>query len=227
MSKIKNFAMGLGVVAGFGISILPLTAYADPGDYAQASEDLTVNLLVNSVISMTIKSYSGDPTALNGTTDCDDYNNGTAACTTTGDQEVRTTIAPSEVDNTSMYSDIFVSTNSTAGYTLKLIDADENTSLVTAAGNTILATSGTPSTSNTGWAVSVDNSGVWQAMPNNVSATDPTIVADTPITVANYTPSSPAVTHERQSTVHYGVAATDAQPSGIYSDTVVYTATAK
>lgn len=225
MSKIKNVAVGLGVIAGLGLSVLPMTAYADQGDYAQASEDLTVNLLVNSVISMTINSYSG--ATLNGTTECDTYDNGTANCTTTGDQKVETTILPSQVDNTTMYSDIFVSTNSVAGYTLKLIDADEVTSLVSAAGDTIVATSDIPSTSNTGWAVSVDDTDVWQAMPNNVSDTDDSIVAGTPITVANYTPATPTVTNERQSTVHYGVAATPNQPTGTYTDTVVYTATAK
>lgn len=226
MSKIKKIVASLGMVAGVGISLLPMAAYADPGDYAQASEDLTVNLLVNSVISMTIKSYSGNPVALNGTTECDNYS-GTSSCTTTGDQKVETTILPSQVDNTSMYSDIFVSTNSVAGYTLKLIDADEITSLVSAAGDTIVATSNIPSTSNTGWAVSVGDTNVWQAVPNNVSATDPTIVAGTPITVTNYTPATPTVTTEHQSTVHYGVAATASQPVGTYTDTVVYTATAK
>ena len=227
MSKIKKIVASLGVVAGVGASLLPMAAYADPGDYAQASEDLTVNLLVNSVISMTIKSYSGDPATLNGTTKCDTYDGGTATCTTTGDQKVETTILPSQVDNTSMYSDIFVSTNSVAGYTLKLIDADEVTSLVSAAGDTILATSNIPSTSNTGWAVSIGDTNVWQAVPNNVSATDPTIVAGTPITVVNYTPATPTVTNDHQSTVHYGVAATASQPVGTYTDTIVYTATAK
>lgn len=225
MSKIKKIVASLGMVAGVGISLLPMAAYADPGDYAQASEDLTVNLLVNSVISMTIKSYTG--ATLNGTTECNTYNDGTSACTTTGTQKAETTILPSQVDNTTMYSDIFVSTNSVAGYTLKLIDADEVTSLVSAAGDTIVATSNIPSSSNTGWAVSIGDTNVWQAIPNNISATDPTIVAGTPITVTNYTPATPAITNDHQSTVHYGVAATPSQPVGTYTDTVIYTATAK
>lgn len=225
MSKIKMFATSLGAAAILSASMLPMVAYADPGDYAQATEDVTVNLLVNSVISMTIKSYTG--ATLNGTTECNTYNDGTSTCTTTGTQKAETTILPSQVDNTTMYSDIFVSTNSVAGYTLKLIDADEITSLVSAAGDTIVATSNIPSTSNTGWAVSIGDTNVWQAIPNNVSATDPTIVAGTPITVTNYTPATPTITSDHQSTVHYGVAATANQPVGTYTDTIVYTATAK
>lgn len=232
MSKIKNIAMGLGVVAGINLSILPMTAFADQGDYAQASKDLPVNLVVNDVIGMTIKSYtsSTNPATLNGTTECDTYDDGVANCTTTGDQEVRTSILPGQVDNNTMYSEIYVSTNATAGYTLKLIDADEVTNLVTTSGATIATISSEPAANNPGWAVyTVDGSTTssWQAMPNNVSATDPTIVAGTPITVANYTPATPTVTHERMSTVHYGVAAASDQANGIYSDTVIYTATAK
>lgn len=231
MSKIKTIAIGLGLVSGFSMAALPLVAYADPGDYPQASADLPVNLVVNDVISMTIKSYSGSTPTLNGTTECayddsiDDY-----SCVTTGEQKVYTTISPGQVDNTTMYSDIFVSTNSTAGYTLKLIDADEVTSLTSNEGYTISTISSEPSTSNPGWAVTVTDGGVtsgWQAMPNNASATDPDIVAGTPITVANYTPATKVVTNNRQSTVHYGVAAKSDQVTGIYTDTVIYTATAK
>ena len=228
MSKIKNIAFGLGMVASLGIAVLPLATYADSGDYAQASEDLTVNLQVNSVIGMTIRSYSGTPAALNGTTEClSDESASGYTCTTTGNQAVSTTILPGQADTTTMYSDIFVSTNSTNGYTLKLIDEDEVTSLTSTNGDTIATVSGEPTSANPGWGVSVDNTGVWEAMPNNTSATDPTIVAGTPITVADYTPSTPTVTSQRQSTVHYGVAATNSQTSGDYTDYVVYTATAK
>lgn len=233
MSKMKNIALGLGVIAGLGVSILPLSAYADEGDYPQVSKDLQVNLVVNDVIGMTIKSYSGTPVALNGTTDCftDEEAAAGYSCSTTGEQKVHTNILPGQVDNTTMYSDIFVSTNSTSGYTLKLIDADEVTNLTSAEGNIIATIGSEPATNNPGWAVyttdTTATSNDWQAMPNNTSATDASIVAGTPITVANYTPATPVVTNERQSTVHYGVAATAAQATGEYTDLVMYTATVK
>lgn len=233
MSKIKTLAVGLGVVAGLGVATLPLTAYADQGDYPTASETLLVNLVVNDVLGMTIKSYSGTTPTLNGTTECftDEEATEGYSCTTTGEQKVHTTILPGQVDNTTMYSDIFVSTNNTSGYTLKLIDTDEVTSLTSADGDTIATISSEPSTNNPGWAIYTTDvtatSNDWQAMPNNVSETDDTIVAGTPITIANYTPATPTVTNERQSTVHYGVAASSSQAAGEYVDYVMYTATVK
>ena len=193
-----------------------------------------MNLQVNDVIGMTIMSYSSITPTLNGTTECFTDENETAgySCTTTGNQEVRTNLLPSQVDTTTMYSDILVSTNSTSGYTLELIDSDDVTSLTNAAGNTIVAVNSEPTASNPGWAIyttdtTATSPSTWLAVPRNASTTDPTITAGTPIMIANYTPATSVVTNGRQSTVRYGVATAADQAVGVYSDTVVYTATVK
>ena len=237
MSKIKNFAIGLGILASTGAAFLPAVAFAedvtgsDGSTIPDATEDLDVNVLVNTVISMTIKSYSGSTPTLNGTTDCttSSETGATESCTTTGTQKVEATILPGEEDLTSMYSDIFVSTNSVNGFSLKLIDADENTSLVNGS-YTIPTVSSRPagasaSTPNPGWAVSLDGGTTWLAMPNGGSQ-DGTVAPGTAITVDTYSPATPAAVTDRQSTVHYGVATSSSQAAGTYTDTVVYTATA-
>lgn len=231
MSKVKNVTLGIGMLVGFSASLLPLAAYAtDPNctdfslDSSPTTCDFDVNVNVNPVISMSVTSYGADPAS---TISCASYNDPTC----TGSASSSTEVAPGEVDLTTMYSVITVSTNEAGGYTLELIDADENTNLVSPAGNTIATINSKPAaasaaTPNPGWAVSIGDTDVWQQMPNGASLNG-SVAAGSPIVVTNYTPDPAAVVVDHTSTVHYGVATTVNQPSGTYTDTIVYTATTK
>ena len=229
MSKIKTLSIGLGVVAGLGAAILPLTAYADGEPSASANVD--VNVRVATVISMALDTHSqtaaggstgeltcdstavvADDPSTSGVDESDDGCSGT-------DQVAAINILPNTADLTTMYTDIYVSTNSAAGYTLTLIDADSNANLVNSDSDTIATINTTPVAGTTpGWAVSINGGSTWQKMPNST---------ETAITVKNYTPNPAAVSTRDQSTVNYGIATSVAQPTGTYVDTITYTATAK
>ena len=235
MSKIKTLSIGLGVVAGLTAAILPMSAYADGEPSAKAAVDVNVN--VATVISMTLDTYS--QTAAGGSTgtltcdstaivtddpetpDVDESNDG---CTGT-EQVTAINILPNTADLTTMYTDAYVSTNSAAGYTLTLIDSDDVTALTNAADDTIAAINETPvAGTKPGWAVSIDAGTTWQKMPKNAGQSTP---AETAIIVENYTPNPAATSASRKSTVNYGVATSSTQPTGTYTDTIIYTATAK
>ena len=221
MSKIKKLALGLGLAAGFGAAILPLTTYADN---ISSSANLDIEVNIATVISMTLESHSaaGTMTLVCNSADVVIDEN-TGAVTDDGcdgdEQEVSTTLLPNGADTTSMYTNIYVSTNSGSGYTLTLTDTDNNTNLQTPAGDTISPINVLPvGGSNPGWAIQVDGESSWQAMPANNSVS--------PIVVKNYSPDPAATVTNDLSKVTYGVAASSDQATGIYTDTVTYTATA-
>ena len=136
------------------------------------------------------------------------------------DQLVSTTILPSQDDKTTMYTDVYVSTNVLAGFNLTMKDSDNNNSLQTIAGDTISAISSEPVGGTTpGWAVKIDNVNTWYAVPAANAANS--------LTIKTHTPSPAAVSVDVHSKVTYGVAASDTQASGTYTDTVVYTATTR
>lgn len=239
MSRMRKFALGLGVVAGLAMSILPLGAYADDDpDLMKAKDELLVRVNVAPVISMRLESHYNIGTETVVTETCnsvdivaaDPENNIEASDGCTGDdQEVWTILAPGQADTSSMYTNIYVSTNSLSGYTLTLIDADANTNLVSENNDTIATINSLPvGTTNPGWAIHIDGdtsegTDVWRKMPKNKTETTP---AEAAITVKNYTPATPAVTQNDMSKVTYGVAASSDQAAGTYHDVVVYTATA-
>lgn len=219
MSKIKKLALGFGIAAGFSAAILPMATYAEE---ITATDTLDINVNIATVISMRLESHSAAGTK---TTTCDstqvviDENTGDIVdngCT--GDvQEVRTTLLPNSTDNSSMYTNIYVSTNSGDGYMLTLKDSDNNTNLQTTSGSTIATIASEPlGGTNPGWAILVDGESSWQAMPAGSS---------TAIVVKNYTPNPKATVTDDMSKVTYGVATSSDQDTGVYSDTVVYTAT--
>ncbi len=219
MSKTKTLSLGLGAIVAVGAAILPMTAYADNEPTSEAYVDINVN--VSTVLSMTLNTHS--VAAAGGST-------GAYVCDTTAtpncsgvSQVAAIEMLPNSVDLTTMYTDVSVSTNSAAGFTLTLIDSDDNNNLVNANSDTINAISSKPAAgSNAGWAVSVNATDVWNKVPKNAGAVDP---AEQPLVIENYTPATPSTTVGRVNTVHYGVATSDTQPTGTYTDTVVYTAT--
>ena len=123
-----------------------------------------------------------------------------------------------------MYTEAFVSTNSLGGYSLSLSDSDTTNALtVSATGDTIAAINSEPvGGTNPGWAIAIDDDvqgwvSAWYQVP---------ISSATALTLKTHTPSPAAVTIDSRTKVTYGVAASSSQPTGIYTDTVVYTATA-
>lgn len=126
-----------------------------------------------------------------------------------------------------------VSTNNTLGYTLQIADSDATTTLVSGS-DTIDASSGTQASpvaqSVNTWGYRVDGVGGFGAGPTsgqNSGAISSLTFAGMP---ANSSPNTIKTTASTASndttTVWYGVAADTTQPTGTYSDSVTYTATA-
>jgi len=126
---------------------------------------------------------------------------------------------------------VTVSTNDTAGYTLKLADSDATTTLASGS-DTFTASSNTyasPTTLATGeWGYAIpggDFSGSYTTETNQASSSlkwagvpgssSPQTIKTTATTATNDT-----------TTVWYAAAADSSQPTGTYTDTVTYTATA-
>ncbi len=231
MLKIQRLAATLGIAASFSAVFLPMTTFADE---LTATDTLDVQVNVAPIISMRLESHSAIGTR---TTTCDSRNivvdEQTGEVTDDGcvdadvdddgigdNNEVRTTLLPASADTTSMYTNIYVTTNSGSGYTLSLIDSDNNNSLSTGT-YTIAPISSLPvASTNPGWAIHIDGDqaqgvDVWRAMPAAGSSA---------IIVKNYQATRQTVT-EDLSKVTYGVATSNDQGSGTYTDTVVYTAT--
>lgn len=126
-----------------------------------------------------------------------------------------------------------VSTNDTLGYTLQLADTDATTTLVSG-GNSIAASLGTQASpvaqaANT-WGYRVDGVGGFGAGPTSSqssAAIGAIKFAGIPATGSPNTLKTTATTASNDTTtVWYGVAANTSQPTGTYSDSVTYTATA-
>lgn len=207
MSKIKSVIAGLGAVTALGVAVAPLAAYAD-----EVTNPNTVTAVIAPVLSMRMVSSgsTGDKTLT-----CDSNNN--PVCSGQ-DQVASTTILPGQADTSSMYTDIYVSTNVLAGFTLTLKDSDNNNNLQTTGGDTIAPISSEPvGSTNPGWAVKIDDGSTWYAVP--------AANAGSSVSVKNHQPSPAAVSVDVHSKVTYGVAASSSQATGIYRDTVTYTAT--
>lgn len=153
------------------------------------AEDVTVTVTVQSTISL---SLSGTPSA--------------------------TDVLPnSKVEGTdsSFYTLASVTTNSTAGYTLTVIDKDTDNSLK-AGSHSIPATASNSLTAGTAaWGYRVSGDTDWLAMPKSDGY-------DAPIAESNtYSASA------QNTTIQYGVATAAGQAAGSYTDVITYTATAK
>lgn len=132
---------------------------------------------------------------------------------------------------TSAGDTVTINTNSSTGYTLTMTDANAVTSLASG-GNTIPAHTGTQASptalaANT-WGYRVVNVGgfgatAYSAETNNGSSTS--TWAGVPALGSPNTLKATAVTASNDvTTVWYGVRATTAKPSGIYTGVVTYTA---
>jgi hypothetical protein len=128
---------------------------------------------------------------------------------------------------------VTVSTNDTAGYTLKIGETTASSALVSG-GNSILATTGTfasPIAETAGkWGYRVDGIGGFGAGPTTGAANaaiGAIKFAAVPATGTPDTLKTTAVTASNDTTtVWYGVAVDTTTPSGTYTNSVTYTATA-
>jgi hypothetical protein len=128
---------------------------------------------------------------------------------------------------------VSVTTNDSAGYTLKLEDADATTTLASG-GNTITATSGTPASpvaltaGKWGWRIdSLAGFGSGPTSPLSSGVIGAVTYAAMPASGSPTTLKTTAATASADTTtVWYSVAANATQPTGVYTDTVTYTALA-
>lgn len=129
---------------------------------------------------------------------------------------------------------VTVSTNDTAGYTLKLAETSGSSALVSG-GNSISAIGGTQTTpiveTANSWGYRVDNLGGFGAGPtsgvSNAAISGSIKFAAVPATASPNTLKTTATTATNDTTtVWYGLAVNTTQPSGTYTNSVTYTATA-
>lgn len=191
---------GVSLVAVAGTVLIPAAAFA-----ASDTKNSTISVQVNPVINMT----------------------GGATVTIPA-------ITPTAGGNLSSASDsVAVTTNDTAGYTLTLSATDATTTLTSGA-NTIAASSnavGSAATlaSNT-WGFALPGGAGFDATysAENNSASSTSKWSGMPAVGSAYTLKSTATTATADSTtVWYAVKANSSQPSGTYTDAVIYTATTK
>lgn len=151
--------------------------------------------------------------------------------TTNGAVNINTTPTAGGVQTTASDT-VTVSTNNSAGYTLKIGETTASSTLVSG-GNSIPAISGSQAasaalTANT-WGYRVDDVGDFGAGPttgiSNTSIGTVTYAA-VPVTASPDTLKNTATTASNDTTtVWYSVAVNTAKPSGTYTNSVTYTAT--
>ena len=128
---------------------------------------------------------------------------------------------------------VTVSTNNTAGYTLQIAETGASSALVSG-GNSIAATSGTQASpvalaANT-WGYRVVGAGGFGATAtsavSNVAISALTFAAVPATGAPNTIKTTSATASNDTTTVWYGVAVNTSTPSGTYTNSVTYTATA-
>lgn len=155
----------------------------------------------------------------------------TISMTTSG--TVALGVTPTSGSTASSVSDVVtVSTNNASGYNLSLADSDATTTLVSG-GNSISAHTGTfasPSAlANNAWGYRVDGSGTFGAGPTSAQTNQASLSgtwAGVPASGAPQVLKTTATTASADVTnVWYGVKVDTTKPTGVYSDSVTYTAT--
>lgn len=127
---------------------------------------------------------------------------------------------------------VSVSTNDSAGYTLKLAESGASQNMVSGA-NTIAPSTGTQASpvaeTASSWGYRVDGVGGFGAGPTTSAsnqAIGTTTFAAVPATASPSTLKTTATTASNDATtVWYGLAASTSVPTGTYTNTVTYTAT--
>ncbi len=226
MSKSKTIIASLGVVAGLGVAMLTLASYAS--ETVSGNVDVMVEVLP--AIAMTIVGNNDGNTVVNSGThgaidvfnpaeaassSIDGHTTPATATTTTSSSAWQ--ILPNAVKEGGAFkSTVTVYTNSVSGYTLTVKDSDTTTDLTGTMTDTIPATSATTLTAGTAaWGYRVGTTGDWLAMPASTA------------TAASIGSEDVKTSNGTEYVVEYGVATAADQETGIYSDTIIYTATTK
>ena len=247
MTKSSKIITGLGLVAALGIAIVPASSFAtDP--YVNGQVEVDVEVLP--AIAMTITG-NNDNNAANITSgaytagtyqavDNYDHDGGETETETgsvmnhasahiTGVSSSYASLLPNnKVDGAfgdganGFGSTITVYTNDSDGYTLTLKDADTTTALTNEDGETIAAgTTITAGTSNWAYKIMVQDG-------TDVASPVYAAIAASTATAAQITQTDDATTTAGSvSKVAYGVSTKSDQKTGIYADTIVYTASVR
>lgn len=194
----RSITVRLGILSSLMLMAMPMAASA-----------LTANTTVSSVIGSSISLLS-----------------------TSGTVNVNVTPTAGGAQTTAADT-VTVSTNDTAGYTLKMSSSSATTSLVSGSNN-VTATTGTaaaPVALTSGqWGYRVDGQSGFGAGPTsaiNSAAIGTVTYAGVPASTTPVTLLTTATTASNAATsVWYSVAANTSVPSGTYTGTVTYTATA-
>ena len=215
MVNSKNIIAGLGVVAGLGVAMLPLTSYATTATEATGSEGLTQTVRAEVAEVFTIKVESNNDFGANAVDD------GLALGT--------------ERTNTDLVHTITVTGNVYGGYDLKMgavhsvLGTDllfvkaaaqnfgtanrYDTNVKIATGTTIDGT-----VSNWGYKKTAANSdtygNTWTAVPGSLTS------------IGENANSANAKFNDVYK-VNFGIAASENQPAGVYEGQVTYSATSK
>lgn len=199
-NKAKIAAWVLGAVA---VATAPATVSA-----VNATSNTTINATVNAVVSIS----SGPSVAIS--------------------------LTPTAGGVVSSASDtVTVSTNNSAGYTLSMKDADTSANLVSGGNNITphasLTTPGVLVNGTWGWAVNSGTTGVgisgfdasYSAENNNVSSTSNWVGVPLSSGSASTIKATSTTASNDATTVWYAARVNASQPTGVYTDTVTYTAT--
>ena len=247
MSKTTKIIAALGVVAGLGVAALPAFTFADTPS-VDGSVDLYVE--VEPAIAMTITGNNDSNTYYgeSGDNGAVDVHAPTAATKVDGHTVGSTTLnssayaklLPNSVvegswnngtDDIAFQSVVTVYTNSTSGYTLTVIDADDDNALNRITTATDTTTASIPATSATSLTAGKAAWG-YRVTSKDGTATGSTDWLAVPVTPASGTASPASIGSESTKTsegtayiVQYGVATDSDQATGVYKDTITYTAT--
>ena len=224
MSKAKIAIATLGTVASLGVAALPLTSFA--------AETVSGNVLlaveVEPAIAMTIEgnndgnsSYAASatgvstytPSALSTNDDFDGYDAAAGTAYDSSNLQLSSSyVALLPNATATATSTVTVYTNSTSGYTLAVKDADSTTALTNQSDATkTIPASATTTAGTAGWSIA-----------GGTLAASAITAADQTVKQTNAATSGGDAT-----TMTYTIATDTDQATGVYTDTITYTATTR
>lgn len=209
MSKMSKAILALGVVAGLGVATLPLSSYA--ADYSQSAQ-AKVQVEVGGAISIAVDSGNTDKTLVD-----------------LGQLMVNGDVKTGSVD-------VIVSTNNTKAtdgiaYNLTMSMAGESNALSNGNGATIPA--GTPQQGDSAWGwtqstiTDADSiaAATWAAVPVKGSSAATLTTATGKVPAATVDADNKVTAGSETTTVTFGASADGNQQEGVYTGSVVFTAT--
>lgn len=244
MSKTTKIIAALGVVAGLGVAALPAFTYAAE----TVTGDVDVLVEVEPAIAMTISGNNDSDEIIPGDYNATDaFNPAGIASTTepantldghtipatsvTGTSSSAWKILPNAVKEGGTFaSTITVYTNASAGYTLTLKDADTDNSLKQSGEGTVptIPAVGTQDPSNaiaagsSAWGFRVYSQHGTPLVTPAAWAAVPVSTAETPAAISSL---GTKTSGGDATVVEYAVSTAADQATGVYKDTITYTAT--